>query len=120
DRAPWRHARAARARTCAGKIGPCPHPPQRAVRRPRVAAVDRDSPAKTSVNLMTKLRVAGLVAAMNRVREQWQYGLTPEEAPLFRQRIQAIIAETEQFCRAHQRTPAYLPAPSYRAYRYLQ
>src|SRR4051812_16049005 len=69
---------------------------------------------------MSRLRLSGLVSAMNRVREQWQYGVSAAEAPPFRQHIQAIIAETEQACRERRVLPSKLPTPSYRAYLYLK
>jgi hypothetical protein len=69
---------------------------------------------------MSKLRISGLVAAMNRVREQWQHGLTAAEAPAFHRMILEMIARVERLCREHGHTARQLPAPSYRAYLYLK
>jgi hypothetical protein len=66
------------------------------------------------------LRFTGLVAAMNRVREQWQHGIPAGEQPAFRQRINATIEQVERICRDCHRTPRQLPPQSYRAYRYLK
>jgi hypothetical protein len=66
------------------------------------------------------LRIAGLVAAMNRVREQWQHGVTAAGAPAFRRTVSDTIAQVEQLCRERGKSPRHMPPQSYRAYQYLK
>lgn len=57
---------------------------------------------------------------MTTVRAELAAGLLPEEAPAFRQRVRAAVAEVEQIVRRQRRAPRHLPAPSYRAYLFLK
>lgn len=66
------------------------------------------------------VRVKGLVAFTNRVRQALAQGVPPEEHAHLRQEVQNALRQVEDLCRAHGLTPADLPAPSRRAYEFLR
>jgi len=69
---------------------------------------------------MKKIRISGLVKAAHQVREQLAAGIPPQEAGAFVQQVRRTVAQVEAICRKHHIRPQDLPAPSYRAYRYLE
>lgn len=69
---------------------------------------------------MKKIRVTGLVKAARQTREQLAAGIPPKETAGFCQRVRRLVAQVEAICREHSIQPQDLPAPSYRAYRYLR
>ncbi|MGC9396545.1 MAG: hypothetical protein ACP5J4_17005, partial [Anaerolineae bacterium] len=66
------------------------------------------------------IRIKGLVALMNDVRERLSAGIPPEEADDFRAMVTDGVRTVEAICRRHHATPDDLPAPSRRAYAYLK
>ena len=67
-----------------------------------------------------QLRISGLVRASNKIRAALAAGIPPEQAEAFRKSVRDTLAQTEAICREHRLQPQDLPAPSYRAYRYLK
>lgn len=66
------------------------------------------------------MRIKGLVAASNRVREQLKAGIDAERVEEFRQQVRATIKATEQLCASARMMPAQLPTPSRKAYAFLK
>jgi hypothetical protein len=66
------------------------------------------------------IRIKGLVALMNDVRERLSAGIPPEEAGDFRAMVTEGVRTVEAICHRHHVTPNDLPAPSRRAYAYLK
>ncbi|RME10075.1 MAG: hypothetical protein D6802_10335, partial [Ardenticatenia bacterium] len=66
------------------------------------------------------VRVKGLVAFTNRVRQALAQGVPPEQHAHLRQEVQNALRQVEDLCREHGLTPADLPAPSRRAYEFLR
>lgn len=69
---------------------------------------------------MPKIHIKGLVKAARFEREALAAGIPPHEANAFRKRVRSTVAQVETLCREHHMTPQDLPAPSYRAYRFLK
>ncbi len=67
-----------------------------------------------------KVRITGLVKAAHWAREVLAAGIPPQEAPAFRQRVRATLAQVEAICKEHHIQPQDLPTPSYRAYCFLK
>ncbi len=70
--------------------------------------------------IMSRIRIAGIVKAMNRVREWIDTGIPQAEVEGFRALVKDSVAQVESICREHNATPQDLPAPSRRAYQYLK
>jgi len=66
------------------------------------------------------IRIKGLVALMNDVRERLSAGIPPAHADDFRAMVTDGVRTVEAICRQHHVTPDDLPAPSRRAYAYLK
>lgn len=66
------------------------------------------------------LRIKGLVRLMNRLREEAQVGVPPEQLPQLREAVAQSLNTVETACQRHGITPADLPTPSRRAYEYLK
>jgi len=66
------------------------------------------------------VRIKGLVALMNDVRERMSAGIPPERADDFRAMVTDGVRTVEAICRKNHITPDALPAPSRRAYAYLK
>ncbi|MBN2393501.1 MAG: hypothetical protein JXR84_22400 [Anaerolineae bacterium] len=66
------------------------------------------------------VRIKGLVALMNDVRERMGAGIPPEHADDFRAMVTDGVRTLEAICRKNHITPDDLPAPSRRAYAYLK
>lgn len=66
------------------------------------------------------VRIKGLVALMNDVRERMSAGIPPERAEDFRAMVTDGVRTVEAICRKNHITPDALPAPSRRAYAYLK
>ncbi len=69
---------------------------------------------------MKKIRINGLVKAAQQVREELAARIPPHEAEAFRQQVRSLVAQVETICQEAHIRPQDLPAPSYRAYRYLE
>jgi hypothetical protein len=69
---------------------------------------------------MPKIRVRGLVRAMNEVRQRLAAGIPRTEAAAFRRQVRGVVANVEQLCRQNRITPSQLPPPSFRAYTFLK
>lgn len=69
---------------------------------------------------MSTLRFTGLVKMMNRVREDLSHGIPAGQAENFRTMVTNTVRYVERACREHHTSPDKLPAPTYRAYRYLK
>lgn len=71
---------------------------------------------------MTKarLRISGLVRAQRRAEEAVERGISSEEILDFQAWTASIVAQVDDICRQYQLSPQDLPAPSLRAYRFLQ
>lgn len=67
-----------------------------------------------------RIRISGLVKAARLVREELAVGIPPDEVERFRDWIRRSVDQTEAICKEHQMRPKDLPAPSYRAYRFLK
>lgn len=68
----------------------------------------------------TKIRITGLVKAAQWAREALAAGISPKDAPAFRKRVSATVAQAEAICKEHHLQPKDLPTPSYRAYCFLK
>jgi hypothetical protein len=66
------------------------------------------------------VRIKGLVAASNQVREQLKVGIAAEGVEAFRQQVRATLRATEQLCASARMMPAQLPTPSRKAYAFLK
>ncbi len=66
------------------------------------------------------VRIKGLVALMNDVRERLSAGIPPERADDFRAMVTGGVQAVETICRKNHITPDELPAQSRRAYAYLK
>ncbi len=66
------------------------------------------------------MRIKGLVAASNQVREQLKVGIAAERVEAFRQQVRATLRATEQLCASARMMPAQLPTPSRKAYAFLK
>ena len=69
---------------------------------------------------MSTIRFSGLVKMMNRVREELSHGIPAGQEENFRIMVTTAVRYVEQVCREHHTSPDKLPAPTYRAYRYLK
>jgi hypothetical protein len=69
---------------------------------------------------MNKLRITGLVKLMNHVRESLTTGIPPDKEMEFRRMVKENLRQVEEICREYKTSPKKLPAPTYRAYRYLK
>ena len=67
-----------------------------------------------------RVRISGLVRAARWAREQLAAGIAAAEVEGFRACILGSVDRTEAICREHKMSPEELPAPSYRAYRFLK
>ena len=67
-----------------------------------------------------RLRISGVVKAMNTARHALANGIPKEEAAGFRRWILETTREVERICRVNGVKPDQLPAPTYRAYQYLK
>ena len=68
----------------------------------------------------SSIRILGLVKAMNVARQRLAAGIPPAEQAEFRTWIKDLLSQVETICRKNKLRPSQLPAPSYRAYRYLK
>ena len=70
---------------------------------------------------MTKarLRISGLVRAQRRAEEALEQGIASEEIQAFQAWAARIVAQVDDVCRQNQLSPEDLPAPSLRAYQFL-
>lgn len=68
----------------------------------------------------SKVRISGLVAAANRVREQLKLGIPTPEASKFRRYVRDTLQAVEQICATAHQLPEHLPTPSRNAYAYLK
>jgi len=66
------------------------------------------------------VRISGLVRAAGIARERLAVGILPSEDDEFRAWIRGSVARTEAICDEHEMSPEDLPAPSFRAYRFLK
>nr|WP_290666941.1 hypothetical protein [Ardenticatena sp.] len=66
------------------------------------------------------IRVKGLVAFTNFVRARLAEGIPVSQQEQFREQVRATLQQVEALCRQYGRTPADLPAPSRRAFEFLQ
>lgn len=66
------------------------------------------------------MRIKGLVAASNQIREQLKVGIAAERVEEFRQQVRATLKATEQLCSSARMMPAQLPTPSRKAYAFLK
>lgn len=66
------------------------------------------------------MRIKGLVAASNRVRQKLTSGLYPEEVTPLQMEVTQVIHRVEQLCAAARMSPLQLPLPSRKAYLYLK
>lgn len=69
---------------------------------------------------MGRVRISGLVRAMNHVRHQLAVGIPRQEQEAFRSEVRGYVEQAEAICRHHRAAPKDLPAPSYHAYRFLK
>jgi hypothetical protein len=69
---------------------------------------------------MKRLRISGLVKVMNQVRESLSHGIPPGQEEHFRAMVRDNLRQVETICREYRTSPEKLPAPTYRAYRYLK
>jgi hypothetical protein len=69
---------------------------------------------------MKRLRITGLVKLMNHVRESLTTGIPPGKEEEFRRMVRDNLRQVEVICREYKTSPEKLPAPTYRAYRYLK
>ena len=69
---------------------------------------------------MKRLRISGLVKLMNQVRESLSNGILPGQEENFRAMVRDNLRQVEEICRKYKTSPEKLPAPTYRAYRYLK
>jgi hypothetical protein len=69
---------------------------------------------------MKKLRISGVVKAMNQARDRLGRGLLPSEAEDFRRWVRGMISEVERISRLYGTKPEKLPAPTFRAYQFLK
>ena len=67
-----------------------------------------------------RLRIGGVVKAMNQAREVLGSGIPPVEVDAFRSYIRSVVDSVEQICRNYSISPGQLPAPTYRAYSFLK
>jgi hypothetical protein len=69
---------------------------------------------------MSRLRISGLVKLMNHVRDSLATGIPPGKQDEFRHMVRENLRQVENICREYKTSPEKLPAPTYRAYRYLK
>jgi hypothetical protein len=69
---------------------------------------------------MSKLRITGLVKLMNHVRDSLATGIPAGKEDEFRRMVKENVRQVEIICREYKTSPEKLPAPTYRAYRYLK
>jgi hypothetical protein len=69
---------------------------------------------------VNRIRITGLVKLMNHVREALSTGIPPGEQENFRAMVKDNLRQVEEICREYKTSPEQLPAPTYRAYRYLK
>jgi hypothetical protein len=66
------------------------------------------------------VRISGLVAASNRVRDSLKVGIPAQQIEQFRQSVLTTLQTTEQLCAQARMTPDKLPTPSRKAYAFLK
>jgi hypothetical protein len=66
------------------------------------------------------MRIKGLIAATNRVRDQLKVGIPPETVDHFQQYVRDTLETVEQLCASARIKPSQLPTPSRKAYAYLK
>jgi len=66
------------------------------------------------------VRISGLVSIARQSRERLAVGISPAEVERFRAWIRGSVEQTEAICKKHKIRPKDLPAPSYKAYRFLK
>lgn len=69
---------------------------------------------------MQRLRIKGLVRAMNNVRDRLARGIPEAEAEGFRRHVRGITRTIEEMCAQHGKSPSDLPAQSRNAYAFLK
>lgn len=69
---------------------------------------------------MNKLRITGLVKLMNHVRDSLATGIPAGKQDEFRHMVRENLRQVDVICREYKTSPEKLPAPTYRAYRYLK
>jgi hypothetical protein len=72
------------------------------------------------MNWSMSVRISGLVAASNRVRDRLKVGIPVQQIEQFRQSVLTALQTTEQICAQARMTPAQLPTPSRKAYAFLK
>jgi len=65
------------------------------------------------------VKIRGLVAFQNRVRDELLRGVPPEKLDTFRRNIESAVTAVKKLCDDYGMTPDELPGPSRNAYRYL-
>ncbi len=66
------------------------------------------------------LRIKGLVASANRVRDQIKVGIPEQERPQLQHYISHTLSTVDKLCADAQQSIDQLPSPSQKAYRYLK
>ena len=66
------------------------------------------------------MRIKGLVAAANRVRDQLKVGVPEQDKVQFQSYIQNTLHTVETLCQQASCSPADLPRPSRKAYEFLK
>lgn len=69
---------------------------------------------------MQRLRIKGLVRAMNSVRDRLAHGILEAEAEGFRRHVRGITRTIEEMCARQGASPSDLPAQSRNAYAFLK
>jgi hypothetical protein len=67
----------------------------------------------------SRLRITGVVRAMNQVRKKLEAGIPASEQDEFRRYVRSVVEGIELICRQHGLKKLDLPAPTYRAYQFL-
>ncbi len=60
---------------------------------------------------MSKIQIGGIVSIANRVRQQLQIGIHPQEVDRFKTSILTSIQQIERLCAEQNAKPAQLPPP---------
>ena len=68
---------------------------------------------------MRRVKIAGIVAAANRMRRALSRPISPAERDRLAADVARFLGDVERIVRTHGITVNHLPAPSQRAYRYL-
>jgi hypothetical protein len=66
------------------------------------------------------MRIQGLIAVTNRVRDQLKVGIPPEKVEHFQQYVRHTLETVEGLCAEARMKPSQLPTPSRKAYAYLK